>query len=150
MKRVLICVLSAVSVVAAIGLFLLLDPQIGTRMFFGVDSSPVEIVLSGSYRVPAADERTRAAVAVATALLGSLDDGQRQAATYAFNDNAQRSNWSNFPEGMVPRGGLMVGALSDSQRANLDSPYAQMKPSACCSGLGSMEGLLTRKASKVI
>lgn len=124
MKRVLIYVLSAVSVVAAVGLFLILNPQIGTRMFFGVDSSPVEIVLSGSYHVPAAAERTRAAVAAATVLLRSLDDDQRQAATYAFHDNAQRSNWSNFPEGMVPRGGLMVGALSDSQRANLDELLA--------------------------
>ena len=52
MKRVLIYILGVVVVVAAIGLFLLLNPDTGARMFFGVDSSPVEITLSRSYQVP--------------------------------------------------------------------------------------------------
>lgn len=126
MKRVLICTLGVVVVVAAVGLFLLLNPETGARLFFGVDSSPVEITLRRSYRVPPADEKTAAIVAAATHLLGSLNDNQRQAATYAFTDNAQRSNWSNFPESMVPRGGLRLGALSDSQRANLDNLLAEL------------------------
>ena len=67
-----------------------------------------------------------AIVAAAAHLLGSLDGNQRQAATYAFADNAQRSNWSNFPESMVPRGGLKLGALSDSQRANLEKLLAEL------------------------
>ena len=126
MKRLLTCILGVAVTVAAVGLFLLLNPATGARMFFGVDSSPVGITLKGSYRVPPADEKTVAIVAAATHLLGSLNDDQRQAATYAFTDNAQRSNWSNFPESMVPRGGLQLGALSDSQRANLEKLLAEL------------------------
>ena len=126
MRRVLICTLAVVAVVAATGLYLLLNPQVGTRVFFGVDSSPVEIALKPSYAVPPADEKTVAVVAAATRFLGSLDDGQRHAATYAFDDNVQRANWSNFPEGMVPRGGLRLGALSDAQRANLEKLFAEL------------------------
>ena len=126
MKRVLIYLFGVAAVVTAFALFLALNPHTGARMFFGVDSSPVEITLRRSYRVPPADEKTAAIVAAATHLLGSLNDNQRQAATYAFTDNAQRSNWSNFPESMVPRGGLRLGALSDSQRANLDNLLAEL------------------------
>ena len=95
-------------------------------MFFGMDSSPVEITLRRSYHVPPPDEKTVAIVAAATDLLGSLSDHQRRAATYAFSDHAQRSNWSNFPESMVPRGGLRLGALSDPQRANLEDLLAEL------------------------
>ena len=126
MKHVLIYILGAAAVVTAIGLFLVLNPAAGARLFFGVDSSPVEIPLSRSYRVPPADEKTAAIVATATRFLGSLKDNQREAATYAFADNAQRSKWSNFPESMVPRGGLKLGALSDSQRANLEELLAEL------------------------
>lgn len=116
----LIFLLGAVIFVAAAFVFLLFRPDIGTRVFFGVDPSPVEISFKHAYDVPAADKKTEAIVAAASLFLDSLDDNQRQAATYRFTDNVQRSNWSNFPEGMVPRGGVKLGALSDSQRANLD------------------------------
>ena len=121
MKRVLIYLLGAVAAVAAFFVFLLFRPDIGTRIFFGVDPSPVEISLKRTYDVPSADRKTEAIVAAARLFLDSLDDGQRQAATYRFTDNAQRSKWSNFPEGMVPRGGVKLGVLSASQRANLDN-----------------------------
>ena len=124
MRRVPFVILGGLAVVAATVPFLLLNPQLGARIFFGVDPAPVS--LSRSYRVPAADAKTKAVVAAATRFLGSLDDNQVQAATYAFDDNAQRSNWSNFPEGMVPRGGLKLGALSDSQRANLQRLLAEL------------------------
>ena len=126
MKRVLICTLGVVVIAAAACLFLLLNPDTGARMFFGVDPSPVEIALGRSYRVPPADEKTVTIVAAATHLLGSLNDHQREAAAYPFTDNAQRSNWSNFPESMVPRGGLQLGALSDPQRANLEKLLAEI------------------------
>ncbi len=126
MRRALIYILGVVAVVTAIGFLLVLNPDTGARIFFGVDSSPVEITLRHSYRVPVADEKTVAIVATATRFLGSLNDNQRQAATYTFADNAQRSNWSNFPEGMVPRGGLKLGALSDSQRGNLEQLLAEL------------------------
>ena len=126
MKRALICLLGMAGVVTAFGLFLVLNPETGARMFFGVDPSPVEILHKRSYQVPPADEKTVAIVAAADHLLGSLDDDQRRAATYGFTDNAQRSNWSNFPESMVPRGGLNLGALSDSQRVNLEELLAEL------------------------
>ena len=126
MRRVLVLVPCGLAVVAATVCFLLLNPQLGARMFLGVDPAPVDISLARSYHVPAADAKTKAVVAAAARFLGSLDVNQRQAATYAFDDNAKRSNWSNFPEGMVPRGGLKLGALSDSQRANLQQLLTEL------------------------
>ena len=120
MKRVLVYLLGAAIVVAAIFVFLFFRPDIGAWIFFGVDPSPVEIDLKHAYDVPAADRKTVAIVAAARLFLDSLDDDQREAATYRFTDNAQRSNWSNFPESMVPRGGVKLGVLSESQRGNLD------------------------------
>lgn len=122
----LVFVLGGLAVVAATVFFLLLNPPLGARMFLGVDPAPVDLRLARSYRVPAADAKTKAAVAAATHFLGSLDVDQRQAATFAFDDNAKRSNWSNFPEGLVPRGGLRLGALSDSQRANLQKLLTEL------------------------
>ena len=126
LKRVLICLLGVVIIVAAIIAYLLIRPDVGARIFFGVDPSPVEIALKHAYDVPAADNRTVAIVAAARRFLDSLDDNQRHAATYRFTDNAQRSNWSNFPEGMVPRGGVKLGVLSDIQRANLDKLLGEL------------------------
>ena len=120
MKRAAICLLGAAIVVAAIFVCMFLRPDIASRVFFGTAPSPVGMNLRRAHDVPAADEKTAAIVAAAKLFLDSLNDNQRQAATYRFSDNAQRSNWSNFPEGMVPRGGVKLGVLSESQRANLD------------------------------
>ena len=126
MIRVLVYLLGAVIVVAAIFVYLFFRPDIGARVFFGVDSSPVEISLKHTYDVPATDKKTLAIVAAARLFLDSLDDSQRQVAAYRFTDNAQRSNWSNFPEGMVPRGGVKLGVLSELQRANLDKLLGEL------------------------
>ena len=124
MKRLLIYLLIALAAVIAVGLFLIYNPRIGTQLFFDQNFWPVEITFKQSYRVPTADEKTRAAVAAANGFLDSLDDTQRRKVSYAFTDNEQRSNWSNFPEGMVPRGGLMIGELSAGQMDNLDKLIA--------------------------
>ena len=121
MKRLLLYSMGAVVIVAALFIYLLLRPDVASRLFFGTGPAPVELNLKGLYAVPTADEKTVAIVSAAKDFIGSLDDGQRQAVSYPFTDNAQRSNWSNFPEGMVPRGGLDLGALSDEQRARLDA-----------------------------
>ena len=120
MRRLLFYLLGAAIAVAAVFVYLLVRPDIGARIFFGTAPAPVEIDLKPAHDLPAADRKTEAIVAAATLFLDSLDDDQRQAATYPFADGAQRSNWSNFPEGMVPRGGVKLGALSALQRANLD------------------------------
>ena len=126
MKRALIIGLGAVIVAAVAFVYLFLSPSIASRLFFGTAPSPVELVLKRAYDVPEADSRTEAIVVAANRFLDSLDDGQRQAATYRFTDNAQRANWSNFPEGMVPRGGVRLGALSETQRHGLDMLLAEL------------------------
>ncbi len=126
LNRVLICLLGAMMVVVAFFAYLLFRPDVGTRIFFGTGPSSVEIKFKNDYEVPVADEKTEAIVAAARLLLESLDENQRQAATYRFNDNAQRSNWSNLPEGMVPRGGVMLGDLTEAQRTNLDELLGEL------------------------
>ena len=126
MRRVWIYLLGTVTVVAAIFVFLSFRPDIAGRLFFGAAAAPVEMKLRDAYEVPPADEKTAAIVAAGRLFLDSLDDGQRQAATYRFTDNAQRSNWSNLPEGLAPRGGVKLRALSESQRAALDGLLAEL------------------------
>ena len=67
-----------------------------------------------------------AIVAAVRHFLDSLDDKLRRAATYRFANNAQRSNSSNFPEGMVPRGVVKLGVLSELQRANLNKLLGEL------------------------
>ena len=126
MKRVLIYLLGAVIIVAAIFVYLFFRPDIATRVFFGATPSSVEMNLRHVHNVPAADKKTEAIVAAAKLFLNSLDANQRQAATYRFTDNAQRANWSNFPEGMVPRGGVKLGALSELQRVSLNKLLGEL------------------------
>ncbi len=126
MNRVLIYLLGTVVVVTAVLAYLLFRPDVGTRVFFGTGHSQVEIKFKNVYDVPAADKKTVAIVAAARHFLDSLEYNQRQAATYRFTDNAQRSNWSNFPEGMVPRGGIKLGVLTEVQRANLDKLLGEL------------------------
>jgi hypothetical protein len=54
-------------------------------------------------------------VNAADAFLSSLDADQRKSVLYDFNDNEQRARWSNFPTGMVPRGGLNFKQMSAPQ-----------------------------------
>jgi hypothetical protein len=55
-------------------------------------------------------------VSAADAFLSTLDATQRQSVLYDFNDNAQRARWSNFPTGVVPRGGMNFRQMSAPQR----------------------------------
>jgi hypothetical protein len=49
--------------------------------------------------------------------LATLDQTQRQRVTFAYDDEAQRARWSNFPVSIVPRAGLNMGELNLAQRA---------------------------------
>ena len=124
-RRMLKCFLGVAVVILAIGIFSFQYPRLITQIVFGANTSPVELVLRGSYGAREGDEKTAAIASAATAFLASLNDAQKKAATYAFSDNAQRSNWSNFPEGMFPRGGLKLGELTEAQRANLEALLAE-------------------------
>ena len=55
-------------------------------------------------------------VGAANAFLATLDSAQRRRVLYAFDDSAQRRRWSNFPTGVVPRGGLSLRELNPAQR----------------------------------
>ncbi|MTI01014.1 DUF3500 domain-containing protein [Roseibium sp. RKSG952] len=129
MKRILIftgiiCMAAAVLLGGVVGGFFL-NPRLITSVAFGVNTAPVELPLRDSFKDRAPDAKTSAIVSAADAFLGSLDTTQRDAATYAFSDNEQRSKWSNFPEGMIPRGGLRIGTLSEQQYALMDALIAE-------------------------
>jgi hypothetical protein len=55
-------------------------------------------------------------VGAADAFIASLDAAQRQRVLYEFNDDEQRARWSNFPTGVVRRGGVSLRQMSPAQR----------------------------------
>jgi Protein of unknown function (DUF3500) len=55
-------------------------------------------------------------VSAANDFLSTLDATQRQHVIYAFNDDAQRARWSNFPTGFVPRGGIALKDMTPQQQ----------------------------------
>ena len=60
---------------------------------------------------------TSQVIRAANAFLATLDDKQRAKVLFAFDDDKQRARWSNFPTGFVPRGGVSLRELNDTQRA---------------------------------
>lgn len=60
---------------------------------------------------------TAKAVAAADAFLGTLNDSQKSAAVFAFDNETQRKNWSNLPTPLYKRAGLRLGNLDARQRA---------------------------------
>lgn len=66
------------------------------------------------------DDQTVLIVGAAEAFIGTLDDAQRAAVSFEFQDNAQRPNWSNLPDGLYKRAGVKRGDMSDTQLAALD------------------------------
>ena len=87
----------------------------------GPQPSPVDLDIRTAFDAPPADARTLAIVDAATAFLATLSADQRENAVYGLDDNAQRSNWSNLPEGIVRRGGVRRGDMSEAQLAALDA-----------------------------
>ncbi len=59
-------------------------------------------------------DTTPAIVAATNAFLDTLTDDERSAVTFDFTDTAQRQKWSNLPEGLFSRDGLMWGNLSEA------------------------------------
>jgi hypothetical protein len=56
-------------------------------------------------------------VSAANAFLATLDQTQRQTVLFAFNDEQQRTRWSNFPIAMVPRGGIALKDMNAAQQS---------------------------------
>ena len=56
-------------------------------------------------------------VHAANGFLATLDQKQRQAVLFRFDDKEQRKRWSNLPVAMVPRGGICLKEMNSAQRA---------------------------------
>jgi hypothetical protein len=72
------------------------------------------ICLSASTAV--AQTATSRIVNAANTFLSTLDEKQRQGVLFAFDDEQQRKRWSNFPTGVVPRGGISLKEMTRAQR----------------------------------
>lgn len=70
-------------------------------------------VCAGSLK---AESPTPRIVRAADAFLATLTPEQRSKVQYAFSDDKQRAQWSNFPTGFVPRGGISLKQMSPPQR----------------------------------
>src|SRR5580698_860041 len=55
-------------------------------------------------------------VNAANNLLATLSAEQHQKVLYAFDDAKQRARWSNLPTGFVPRGGINLKQMTETQR----------------------------------
>jgi len=60
-------------------------------------------------------DATSQTVAATEAFLATLDDSQREQATYDF-DSDEKSGWSNFPVPVVPRPGLPFSDMTEEQQ----------------------------------
>ncbi|WP_216326354.1 DUF3500 domain-containing protein [Deinococcus aestuarii] len=71
--------------------------------------------------VLAADAQTTRVVNAANAFLATLTAAQKKAVLFAWTDNTQRKNWSNFPQGGagVNRQGVPWGDLNATQKTAL-------------------------------
>jgi hypothetical protein len=64
-----------------------------------------------------AQTSTSRIVAAANAFLSTLDQTQRQAVLFAFDDEKQRARWSNLPTQVVHRGGISLKEMTEAQRS---------------------------------
>ena len=74
-------------------------------------------VVCASLTAASAETATSRIVKAANTFLSTLDEKQRQSVSFAFNDEAQRARWSNFPVAMTPRAGLSLKELNAAQRS---------------------------------
>ena len=75
------------------------------------------VLICSSLTAARAETATSRIVKAANTFLSTLDEKQRQSLVFAFNDEAQRARWSNFPVAMTPRAGISLKELNAAQRA---------------------------------
>lgn len=78
---------------------------------------PISILICISQAAATAQPATVKIVRSANAFLATLDAKQRQSVLFAFDDQKQRTRWSNLPVRMVPRAGLSLGELNATQKS---------------------------------
>ena len=80
-------------------------------------------------------------VEAAESLLKTLDDKQRAATLFPFNDEDQRVRWSNLPTGIFERKGLRMGDLQPAQfQAVMNLLRATMSPAGFQQIVDNMAG----------
>ena len=77
----------------------------------------VWLLICSSITAATAQTATSRIVSAANAFLSTLDAQQRQKVLFAFDDEKQRARWSNFPTGVVPRGGISLKEMTTAQRS---------------------------------
>lgn len=73
------------------------------------------MLLSFSIGAVMAQNPTPRIVKAANAFLATLDQKQRQAVVFAFDDQEQRKRWSNLPVSIVPRTGISFKEMNPAQ-----------------------------------
>ena len=76
-------------------------------------TTPAETATSGT---TSGQDATPAVVAAANAFLATLSDTERESVLFDWTDTEQKQRWSNLPEGLYERAGLMWGDLSEEQQ----------------------------------
>jgi hypothetical protein len=99
-------------------------PQSGGSGPGGGNLQPITAVNLNSDGVSPGGANTAGVAGAVSALLATLDDGQRDKVSYAFTDNKERQTWSNFPSTTVPREGIVLSDLSPGQ---LQAAYAVLQ-----------------------
>jgi hypothetical protein len=74
-------------------------------------------LLSICLTIASAQTATSRIVTAANQFLSTLDDKQKQAVLFSFNDEEQRKRWSNFPVSFVRRGGINLKEMDSAQRS---------------------------------
>jgi hypothetical protein len=82
-----------------------------------VRSLCVAATLCLSVHMAHAQTATARVITAADKFLSTLDATQRQKVLFAFDDDRQRVRWSNLPVTIVPRAGLSIGELNETQRS---------------------------------
>jgi hypothetical protein len=75
------------------------------------------VLICFSVKAAGAQTATSRIVTAADKFLSTLDEKQRQIVLFAFDDEKQRANWSNFPVSFVPRGGIPLKDMNPAQRS---------------------------------
>lgn len=87
----------------------------GAPTWFGVTGRRSATTLAAP-STPTTKEVTTEIAAAANAFLGTLSAAEKSAGLFDWTDTAQRQRWSNLPQGLFDRAGLMWGDLSQAQQ----------------------------------
>ena len=90
--------------------------KVSAKLFARLAGAIVALCLAPYIAI--AQSPTTRIVTAATGFLATLDATQKTAVQFAFDDDAQRARWSNFPVQMSRRAGLKLGDLTAAQRTS--------------------------------